>query len=184
MLSSSRRFVALASLASLLSACQNNPNWQNKAALRIGAQRPDALAIRARQTERVAAGEERALVEATQVLQDLGFTVEESAPHIGVLAGSKDRDATEAGQVAAQVAFTIAAALLGVRHQPVWDTDQVIRVTLTTRPVGPRESGMRVSFERVVTNNQGISRMEELTGPEYSSGFFHKVRSGLAASGG
>lgn len=184
MFKASRRVLALASLAALLGGCQNSAGWQNDAALRIGTLRPDAPAIRARQTERVVAAEEQALAEATQVLQDLGFTVEESAPRIGVLAGSKDRDATEAGQVAAQVAFTVAAALLGVRHQPVWDTDQVIRATLTTRPLGPRESAMRVSFERVVTNNQGVSRMEELTASEYSSGFFSKVRSGLAASGG
>lgn len=178
------RVCAIALTAALLSACQQNPNWQNDVALRVGAQRPDAPAIRARQTDRVPATEIRALTEATQVLQDLGFTVEESAPQIGVLAGSKDRDATEAGQVAAQVAVTIAAALVGVRYQPVWDTDQVIRVTLTTKPLGPRESDMRVSFERVVTNNQGISRMEELTNTEFSSGFFDKIRSGLAAGGG
>lgn len=183
MFESSRRLLAPAGLAVLLSACGHNPNWQNEAALRIGAPQANAAEIRVRQTQTVAAAEQRALVEATQVLQDLGFTVEESAPQAGVLAGSKDRDATEAGQVAAQVALTVAAAFLGVRHQPVWDTDQVIRVTLTTRPMGPRESGMRVSFERVVTNNQGVSRMEELTGPEFSTGFFAKVRSGLAAGG-
>ncbi len=183
MLERSRRTFALAGLAALLSACQN-PNWHNDAALRIGAPRANAPEIRARQSERVAAAEEQALVEATQVLQDLGFTAEESAPNLGVLAGSKNRDATEAGQVAAQVALTVAAAFLGVRHQPVWDTDQVIRVTLTTRPLSPRESNMRVSFERVVTINQGVSRMEELNGPEFSSGFFSKVRNGLAANGG
>ena len=184
MFESSRRLLPLAGLATILSGCGHDPNRQNEAALRIGAPRVNASEIRARQTQVVAATEQRALVEATQVLQDLGFTVEESAPHAGVLAGSKDRDATEAGQVAAQVALTVAAAFLGVRHQPIWDTDQVIRVTLTTQPLGLRESGVRVSFERVVTNNQGLSRMEELTGPEFSTGFFDRVRSGLAASGG
>ncbi len=123
------------------------------------------------------------LREATQVLQDLGFTIEESAPQYGVLAGSKDRDATETGQVVAQVVLTVAAAFLGVHYNPVWDTDQVIRVTLTTRPLAHREQAMRVTFERVVTNNHGVSRMEELTGPEYASGFFERVRSGLATHG-
>ena len=126
------------------------------------------------------ASEERLLVEATQVLQDIGFTVEESVPRFGVLAGSKDRDATEVGQVVGQVALTIGLALLGMQHQPVWDTDQVIRATLTTRQVGAHEALLRISFERIVTTNQGLSRMEELNAPEFSQGFFEKVRAGLA----
>ena len=174
------RLAALLALPALLAACEQNPNWQNDAALKIGAPRPDAAQIRERQTTRIPAHEHALLAEATQVLQDLGFTVEESAPEIGVLAGSKDRDATEAGQVAVQVAATIALALVGVRYQPVWDTDQVIRVTLTTQPQGPRDSGLRVSFERIVTNNQGLSRVEDLTAADYSSGFFGKVRSCIA----
>jgi hypothetical protein len=124
--------------------------------------------------------EERLLVEVSQVLQDLGFTIEESSARYGVLAGSKDRDATEVGQVVGQVALTIGLALLGVQYNPIWDTDQVIRATITTRPTGREEVTLRVSFERIVTNNQGASRAEALTEAEFSSGFFDRVRSGLA----
>ncbi|MDO9708517.1 hypothetical protein [Paracraurococcus lichenis] len=177
------RATLLATSLAMLSACERPPGWQNTLALQIGAPPPNAAEIRAAQTTQVTAPEQPLLVEATQVLQDLGFTVEESAPQIGVLAGSKDRDATEAGQVAVQVAATVALALIGVRYQPVWDTDQVIRTTLTTQPRGPRDSALRVSFERIVTNNQGASRVEILTGPEYSAGFFEKIRSGLASGG-
>lgn len=176
-----RPLAAILVLPAFLVACEQNPNWQNDAALKIGALRPEAAQIRERQTTRIPANEHALLAEATQVLQDLGFTVEESAPEIGVLAGSKDRDATEAGQVAVQVVATVALMLVGVHYQPVWDTDQVIRVTLTTQPQGARESGLRASFERIVTNNQGASRVEDLTAAEYSTGFFGKVRSGLAA---
>jgi hypothetical protein len=124
------------------------------------------------------------LVEATAVLQDLGFTIEESAPRLGVLAGAKDRDATEVGQVAGQVALTVGLALLGVRYNPVWDKDQLIRVTLATLPL--RSEGavqMRVSFERIVINNQGLARAERLDAPEFSTGFFEQVRKGLASRG-
>jgi hypothetical protein len=38
---------------------------------------------------------------------------------------------------------------------------------------------LRISFERIVTTNHGLSRVEELTSPEFSSGFFTKVRDGL-----
>lgn len=164
----------------LLSACQADPEWANSAALKIGAPRIDASVIRERQTATFFGTKEDALMaEVTQVLQDLGFTIEESAPRFGVLAGSKDRDAVEAPQVAAQVALAIGLALLGVQHNPVWDTDQVIRATISTRPDGARDAVLRVSFERIVTNNHGFSRMEELIAPEFSYGFFEKVRQGL-----
>ena len=171
----------LISLVGLV-ACQDaNSDWANKEALSIGAPRADIAQIRERQTMRFhVASEAQLLEQATQVLQDLGFTIEESAPRYGVLAGSKDRDATEFGQVAGQVALAVGLAILGVGYSPVWDTDQVIRATLTTQPVGPQEVSLRISFERIVTNNQGRSYAEELTAPEFSIGFFEKVRSGLA----
>jgi hypothetical protein len=175
-----RVYLSLLAFALLaLPACQD-PDWANRAALQIGAPRSDAPQIRERQTARFqVTSEERLLVEATQVLQDLGFTVEESAPRFGVLAGTKDRDAVEAPQVVGQMALAIGFALLGVQYNPVWDTDQIIRATLSTRSLGPREVALRVSFERIVTNNQGASRVEELTAPGFSSGFFEQVRSGL-----
>jgi hypothetical protein len=77
----------------------------------------------------------------------------------------------------------IGLALLGAQYNPVYDTDQVIRATLTTNPVGASDASLRVSFERIVTNNQGISRAEELSAAEFSSGFFDQVRAGLAGKG-
>ncbi len=166
-----------------ITGCQN-PNWANEFALTAGAPLPDAAQVREAQTTRFQVHDETALLaEATQTLQDLGFTIEESAPQVGVLAGAKDRDATETGQVVGQVALTIGLALLGVSYSPVWDKDQTIRVTLTTRPLpGQRETQMRVSFERVVINNQGVARAEPLTGSEFSQGFFEKVRNGMTVA--
>jgi len=175
------RIAMLMPIIGIVPACQTDEEWANRTALQTGAQRIDAPAIRSRQTATFfRTSEERLLVEATQVLQDLGFTIEESAPRYGVLAGSKDRNAVEAPQVVAQVALTVGLAVLGVRYNPVWDTDQVIRTTLSTRPAGASDATLRVSFERIVTNNQGISRVEELTAAEFSSGFFEQIRQGLA----
>lgn len=176
-----RVFLLLSTTLILFTACQRDPDWANKEALKIGAPRPDAIEIRARQTETFTqVSEQKLLVEATQVLQDLGFTIEESVPRYGVLAGSKDRDATETGQVAGQIALTIGLAVLGVRYSPQWDKDQVIRGTITTYPIGKNETQLRISFERIVTDNKGFSRVEDLTSGEFSKGFFEKVRSGLA----
>lgn len=147
----------------------------------VGAPRADAAAIRERQTTVFEGVDERTLlIETTQALQDLGFTIEESAPRYGVLAGSKDRDATEAGEVAGQIALSIGLALLGVHYNPTWDQDQVIRATVVTRPLEGDATRMRVSFERIVTRNNGLSRAEPLDAPEFSEGFFEKVRAGLA----
>ena len=176
-----RKALACAAAALLTACAQQDPDWANKLAMTVGAPRANAAQIRERQTTRFPnVPEERLLVEATQALQDLGFTIEESAPKYGVLGAGKDRDATEAGQVAGQIALAIGFALLGASYNPVWDTDQVIRATITTRPEGARDTAMRVSFERIVTNTKGLSRIEQLTAPEFSSGFFEKVRSGLA----
>lgn len=174
------RILLASPLILTLAACQD-PDWANRAALQIGAPRAEAAAIRQRQTARFdGVPETRLLVEATQVLQDLGFTIEESAARHGVLAGAKDRDAVETPQVVGQVALTIAFALLGARYDPIWDTDQIIRATLTTQPMGQRDAILRVSFERIVTNNKGGTRVEQLTEAEFSTGFFDRVRAGLA----
>jgi hypothetical protein len=180
------RLLLSAALALGLAACApQNPNWANELALRAGAPRPDAPLIRERQSTRLKLRDEVALLsEVTQVLQDLGYTVEESAPELGVLAGSKERDATEAGQVAAQIAVTVGLALLGVRYQPIWDKDQLIRVTVSTLPQPAQgDVRLRVSFERIVVNNPGQARAEMLDGAEFSHGFFQQVRSGLATRG-
>ncbi len=174
---------ALVAVLLFFSACQD-PEWANNFALKAGAPLPEAAQIRDRQTAVFTdTPEERLLVEATQVLQDLGFTVEESAPRYGVLAGRKDRDAHETGQVAGQIALTVGLAVLGVRYNPQWDTDQVIRATIVTHPEGASTTALRISFERIVTTNQGVSRNEELTAPEFSQGFFDEVRAGLARQG-
>jgi hypothetical protein len=176
--------VASIAASCLLVACQN-PDWAGEFALRNGAPRPDAAQLREAQTTRLPTPDELlVLSEATQALQDLGYTIEESAPRAGVLAGSKDRDATEAPQIAGQIALTIGLALLGVHHQPVWDTDQLIRVTLTTRPdpVG-RETALRASFERIVMNNQGRARAEPLEDRAFHDDLYAKLRTGLATRG-
>lgn len=176
-----RRAAAALMAVSLLAGCVN----ANEIALRVGAPPENAAQLRQLQIERFdTANEQQLLADATQVLQDLGFAVDESAPQVGVLAGSKSRDATEAGQVAAQIALTIVAAAFLVAYAPTWDTNQVIRVTLTSRPIAmARQTELRASFERVVYNNQGHARVEQLHEPELHREFFQMLRRGMAARG-
>jgi len=106
------------------------------------------------------------------LLQDLGFTLEESETKLGMLLGSKDRSATDAGEV---VAWIIVAAL-GGGNMPI-DDKQKMRASVITRL---KEDGtsmlVRVTFQRVVWNTAGqVSKSESMNDPEIYQEFFSKL---------
>lgn len=133
----------------------------------------DTLANRQLQTRKFdTKSEKELLVAASGVLQDLGFNLDESAPAVGVLVGSKNRDATDSGQVVAAIAL---AVLFG-SNMPV-DREQKIRASLITRP---SETGkghlLRVTFQRIVWNTQGVvSKIEPINEPLIYQEFFEKL---------
>ena len=72
---------------------------------------PDSLTRRQTQTRIFETPNEAELLSASAaLLQDLGFNLDESETELGVIVGSKERDATEAGQVAASIAVARADA--------------------------------------------------------------------------
>ena len=90
---------------------------------------PDSLQNRQMQTRRFETTDRATmLTAATGVLQDLGFSLEEAEVPLGVLVGSKKRDATSATQLAG--AFILAA--LGGGSTAV-DSHQTIRVSMVMR---------------------------------------------------
>lgn len=177
------RFGALLGSALTLTACVN----PNEIAVRVGQPPEQAAQIREAETRRLQGDEATLLAEATQVMQDLGYTLVESSAGAGVVVGTKHRDATEAGQIAGAL---VMAVLFGAANAR-WDTDQVIRMTVTTWPEGspilagtPRTVAMRVSFERLLQDNQGRVRHEPLTEAELHREFFEKLRQSMATMGG
>lgn len=115
--------------------------------------------------------EKKLLIAAAGVLQDTGFNIDESETDLGVIVGSKDRDATEAGQVAGAIAM---AVLFGV-STPI-DDEQKIRASVVTKPNGKGDTNLRVTFQRIVWNNYGqISRVESLEEPRFYQEFFEKL---------
>ena len=136
-----------------LTACQN----PNALAMKIGAMPSNAAAMREAEIRQLDATDQVVLLsDITQALQDLGFTVSESSAALGVVTGTKQRDAEESGQVAGQIALTVAFALLGTAYVPVWDKVQKINITTTVAPgLRPQQFAVRVSFDRYIWNNQG-----------------------------
>jgi hypothetical protein len=166
--STERRIAALVLGGLLLTACKETIPPE---ALKLTAQ---SLEQRQAQTRRFDTSDEAKILSASAaVIQDLGFTVEESASQLGLIVAAKDRDATEAGQVAAAV---VMAVLLGVA-MPI-DKQQKIRVSLVTRPHGEQQQNIavRITFQRVVWDTQGkISKVEALTDAKLYQEFFEKL---------
>lgn len=161
------KFTLLTLMGSLiLAACvQTVP----KEALQLN---EESLGLRQLQTRAFNTSNESNLLTAgAGVLQDLGFSIDESETHLGVIVGSKDRDAVEAGQVAGAI---LVAALTGVAV-PI-DEKQKIRASLVTRPTGKERTNFRVTFQRVVWNTNGqISKTESIEDPKIYQEFFEKL---------
>ncbi|MBE2191333.1 MAG: hypothetical protein IAE63_04050 [Alphaproteobacteria bacterium] len=132
----------------------------------------DSLQLRQLQTRSFSSSNEnKILLAGAGVLQDLGFNIDESETRLGVIVGSKDRDATEAGQIAGAVFM---AVMFGA-NMPV-DKNQKIRASLITRPSGKGKTNLRITLQRVVWNTQGqISRTESISDPEVYRDFFSKL---------
>lgn len=133
--------------------------------------------IRLRQSRKYATSDEKAvLIASNQLLQDLGFNLEESNRDVGLLVASKDRTAVDGGQVAGQI---VAAVILGVRV-PI-DKDQKIRASVVTSPSSDASSiVVRVTFQRLVWNDTGVLwKVERLDAPEMYTEFYEKLSKAL-----
>lgn len=153
-------------ISSMLSACQ--PGIPDEA-LTLSREN---MARRQLQTRVFDTHDERLLLQASAgVLQDLGFNLDESETELGVVVGSKDRSAVEAGQVAGQIAM---AVLLGA-YTPI-DKEQKIRASLVSRPLSGLRTAVRVTFQRIVWNDIGeVSKAEFINDPGIYRQFFEQL---------
>lgn len=106
----------------------------------------DMLGQRQRQSRRFdGIAEEDILVASSNVLQDMGFNLENSEVSLGVMTANKQRDATNAGEI---VGAVFLALMFGVMA-PV-SKSQSIRVSLIVQPAGT-ESAIAPSFAGAVS---------------------------------
>ncbi len=166
-----RRLILLVSTAFLLSGCVTLPP---KAFLVS----PEQMARRQIETRRYdGAKEQDILVASSNVLQDLGYTLENSETKLGVITASKQRDATNGGEIAAAVFI----ALLGGGVMPV-SQDQTIRVSLVVRPVQATQDSApvdsffaRITFQRIVRRTDNSTYAETLVDSDLYEGFFDSL---------
>lgn len=113
------------------------------------------------------------------VLQDMGFTLDDSETDLGLVVASKDRDATNAGQVALATMSVLLSAFGGASSDAFNHIDKVqkIRASVISKPsLENSKIIVRVTFQRIVWNNMGqVSKMETLNEPELYQGFFEKL---------
>ncbi len=130
------------------------------------------------------ADEQRMLSAAVGVLQDLGFTIDESETDLGVIVSSKRRDAMQADQVAGAVMTTLAGAVMTFglywgASGPIDDV-QEIRASLVTAPTDGGRMQARITFQRIVWNTDGdIVRREEIDDPRIYQEFFDALSTSL-----
>lgn len=115
--------------------------------------------------------EELLLSASAQVLQDLGFTLDETETSLGLITANKDR---EAGSTGEKVGMIFLAALAGT--QPVYDVSQKIYVTLvSTKSKTNSGYNVRVEFARIIWNNMNQARTEKISDEEIYQDFFSKL---------
>lgn len=159
---------------------------------------PDTLENRQLQSRKFDIKSEKELLSASNnVLQDMGFNLDESNMPLGVIVASKSRDATEAGQVAGAMFM---AFMFGA-NAASYDKVQKIRASLVTKPASTNnpievdvktKSGkqikfeqqvplnnsyiVRVTFQRMVWNQRGVlTKIEGINDPEIYQEFFEKL---------
>ncbi len=135
-------------------------------------------AMRQMETRRFEAKTEDEILSATAaVLQDLGYTIDESETELGLVTGIKDR---EAGSTAQKMAVIFLAASAGKNTQPVYDVRQrIYATTVSTKSKTNSGYNVRVKFGRVVWDNTGDSRVEQMDSQSMYSEFFDKLSQSL-----
>lgn len=107
------------------------------------------------------------------VLQDMGYSIDETETKSGVITASKTVDATNGAQIAGAVLL----AVLGGGNMSI-DSEQQIKVSFVTLPSKLNNNGYlaRATFQRIVTNTQGqVTKAETMNTEELYVEFFNKL---------
>jgi hypothetical protein len=165
-------FVILISSVSFLVACQQKNIL--KEALTCS---PDLFKNRQLQTRVFESIDEKNLLTASAaVLQDLGYTIDETDVRSGVIVCSRDRDVTVTAEVVLSVALEILSILVGNPTSIPYDKTQKVVASLVTTPAGNQKTAVRITFQHMVWDSDGnIRKREQLNAPQIYQEFFSKL---------
>ncbi len=123
--------------------------------------------------------QEQILTAVAGVLQDLGFTLDNSETKLGFVAASKKADATSKGQIAGAFFLDMLAAVGGGSGNAMQNCDktQVVKASVITKPsLGGGKTVVRVTFQRIVWNmNNQISKVETINDLEIYQKFYESL---------
>ena len=98
------------------------------------------------------------------VLQDLGFTIEETESDVGLIVAAKDAEAVNPGEVTVAILADLLNAFSGTYSSYTSDADatQKVRASVVTHPsLESNNTVVRVTFQRIVWSFDGdINHME------------------------
>lgn len=145
---------------------------------------PASLKERQMQTRVYDMSDEISLLSAgVGVLQDMGFSIDESETSVGVVTASKVMDANYLGQVATSIGvYLLSRGKAKVKQ----DKKQKIRVNLVTFPYQRRKDkfSVRVTFQRVIWDTDDkISKVQNLTEPVMYQKFFASLSKSVFLEG-
>ncbi len=133
----------------------------------------ETLKDRKLQTRRYDTNDENLILQSViGLLQDLGFNIDETESELGVIVASKDRDATDSGEIA----VSILVLLLAGKYVDV-NKRQKLRASVVTSPTKSNNGiNVRVTFQRVIWNTSGrVTRSEGMKDPRLYQEFFVKL---------
>ena len=164
-------FLIFICLGGFVIACETNIY---KEALTLS---PESLKDRQLQTRIFDSIEESEILTASAaVLQDLGFSIDETEVKCGVIVCSRDRDVTETVEVVLSITLEILSILAGHPTSVPYDQTQKVLASLVTTPVDNQKIAVRITFHHMVWDSDGnITKNEQVHEPQIYQEFFSKL---------
>lgn len=123
--------------------------------------------------------QEQIITAVAGVLQDLGFTLDESESQLGLVSASKKADATNKGQMFFAGLVDVLNALGGTpsNASATCDASQVVKASVIVKlSLDGSKTVARVTFQRVVWNVSGqINKVESIKEPEIYQKFYDSL---------
>jgi hypothetical protein len=158
-------------LGTFIVACQNNIF---KEALTLSSESLKDRQLQTRIFEDI--DEVKLLTACAAVLQDLGYTIDETEVKVGVIMCSRDRDVTVTAEVVLAVTLEILSILVGSPTSVPYDKTQKVLASLVTTSLGKQRAAVRIIFHHIVWNSDGkITKNEQINNPQIYQEFFSRL---------